>query len=295
MNALRTYVRAVLSEAVGQVTYQRTDIGRAADKFSGADELNPGGSVLASAVKGMATLGTAAKVMSRTKSGKVAAGWNATKGSRKNVLSAVGALGVVGYAVSQDFASKRSNADAKDDDDERLRAQMAQFHEKLIASLDATQTQMLESFRTPEVRSASSDQMTPDKAKALLTNFKANYTKYVGDYTRKGSVPLNNRYADVFMGSTETGSAKGRLESIIKDTAANTKEFDEAGLRYYASCVMQIYEAQLIVAAMTEDLAVIPDEITDKKTFQAASDQFKTRIDSTKALKEALDVTSGME
>jgi hypothetical protein len=58
---------------------------------------------------------------------------------------------------------------------------------------------------------------------------------------------------------------------------------------------MQICEAQLIVAAMTEDLAVIPDEITDKKTFQAATDQFKTRIDSTKALKEALDVTSGME
>ena len=297
MNALRMYVRSVLAEAVGQVTYQRTDIGRAADKFTAGDILNPGTDFLKNAVKGMVTLKAAGSVMARSKSGKMAAGWQATKGSRKSLVTTAAAIGVVGYALSQKYASTR-NADANTaltSQDEELQATMAKFHDEVLAALDGKQASLLSSYMTPEMKTVNKDAVSEQDAQTFLKNFSSNYTKYVSSYTTAGAVPIANRF-DMFQ-STQAGTEVRATIAVIAQRYSNESSgnLDEVGLKYYAACLMQIYEAQVIVGAMQSDMDKIPDALQEKANYEKYVTVKKNSIDRTKALIEAVAVGSGME
>jgi hypothetical protein len=298
MNALRMYVRSVLAEAVGQITYQRTDIGRAADKFSAGEVLSQGTNFLKDVVKGMATLKAAGSVMSRSKTGKVAAGWNATKGSRKSLVKAAAAIGVVGYALSQSYASTR-NANTSPEPtarDEELQALLAKFHDEVIGALDSKQASLIASYMTPEMKSVDASSVSEDEAKALFKNFSANYTKYVTSYTTVGSIPIGNRY-DMLQQTSAGQEVKATITAIAQRYATTDSKGDlsEDGLKYYAACLMQIYEAQLLVGAMQTDMDKIPNTLQAKADFDRFAAAKKSSIDKTKALAEAIAVGSGME
>ena len=298
MNTLRMYVRSVLSEAVGQITYQRTDVGRAADKFTAGDILTQGTGFFKDAASGIVALKNAGSIMARSKTGKVAAGWSATKGSRKNVLKAASAVGVIAYTVSGAYASKRNEDTTADPTarDEELQKQLAKFHDEVLDALDNKQTSLLNAYTTPEMRATNPDTVSEEDAKTFFTNYSANYNKYVKAYTSAGSMPLAGRFSNMLESTSEGVNVRATIAALAARYAAESKgDFDEEGLKYYASCLMQIYEAQLLAGAMKIDLDKIPENFQARVDYGKFVTAKKAEIDKTKALIEAVNVTQGME
>jgi len=271
--SLRTYIREMLKEE-GDLQIRVLRAAEQLGKFNASDVTTREIGFLSSAMQGMAVLGNASRSFRASKSGRLKGAFDATKGSRKNVLTAVTGLGVIGYMVNDAFKQKQSSSPVTDADKERLSEALAKFHNDLVKILDDRSNDNITSLRTSNILNQDESSITVDVARSLLPKYKVNFDKHVSDYNKPQTFE-NNAYDRMFMSTQALQATKAQIASLIDNTTREYAEYDAEGLKYYASCVMYVHYGELIVSALDLDCNTIIGKIPSNESITASFNTYR--------------------
>jgi hypothetical protein len=300
-NILRSFMRAVMSEAVGQEQYQDPKRGRALDQFSAKSVLDASAAPAMDAVRGLAALRTAVGAASSSKSGRLKAGWSATQGSRKNILKGVAALGILGYIATENFRKKPDDAEGRDQEVAAANKLLAQFHNDVNTqiNLDERQNSLIAGLATPGIHDVKSAALSEEDLNKRFTTMQANYNKRVSTLSKITDIDKNR--TQVFASSAGLKAARLTIKPIIDEYVNKSNGvFDFDGLEYYACCIMYVRECGMIAAAMDDDMAVVEKIVPDtaNKTrgkFDTYVEAKKNELDTLPAVKEATEVVTAID
>ena len=252
MSALRTYIRELLKEE-GELQIR---VLRAMDQLSKAsDVVGRETEFFSDAVKGMGALKAASSSFRRAKTGRVSAAYDATKGSRKNVIKAIAGLGVIGAIVTQGVRDGNAEKPISEEEKEKLTAAFVDFHEGIVKILNNRTNVNVRAIRTPSILE-NEDGMTTEIANTSYPGCVQNFDKYVNEYS---STPIigDTSYDRMYTLNSELRTTKTEITSLVGETKRKADQFDESGLKFYAACVMYVHYGELIAAGLDADCDLV--------------------------------------
>lgn len=275
MISLRSYIREILKEE-GELQIRVLRQAKNIGKFSIKDV--PGGETkfFTDTLQGMATLGAASRAFRSSKSGSgVKAAFDATRGSRKNVIAAVAGLGVIGYVVTQAVRDKHGGENPKevlsDDKKKELTEAFAKYHNDLLEILNSRTDDNVNAMRTQDI--VRNPTMTVEIATRTYAAYEINYKKYVESYVKQQE--LDGSFETMYTQNPTLVSTRGQISDLIRKTASEHPEFDPDGLKYYAACAMYVHLGELIAASLDADYGAVAEDIAANEPIVKKYDDYR--------------------
>jgi hypothetical protein len=269
---LRTYIRELLREEGElqiRVLRQPMQLGR----FSAGDVIKSSESRISDAIKGFSSLKNASTAFRTAKTGKVRAAFNTTKGSRKNVATALLGLGVVAAVVSQAVSDKYKDGTIPEEESAALTQKFAKFHNDILKIVRDRSDEDIESLRTKQIMTQPDDEISEEFAKTAYSSYTTNYNKYVADFTRISK--LEGAYDGMYTKNNVLVETKRQIDTLIQETMSdNPDTYDREGLKYYASCIMHVHYAESIFSAIDLDCEVINNKLEETLDIRVKYNQF---------------------